>query len=134
MTWVPCRLSHVLVEEHNDSQAIFLSEINGPRRLAIVIGAMEAAAINRAAKGESFARPLTHDLIVKLIEATGRRCTAVRIISFKDGTYFAELLLEDSSGVVTAIDCRPSDAIGVLARLNGVPLDIASEVFEATDG
>lgn len=133
MSWVPCRLSHVLVEEHHDNHAIYLREIDGPRLLTIAIGPLEAGAIRRGVADERFARPLTHDLIVGLLEVTGRRCSGVRIEALEQGTYYASLLLADADGTETAIDCRPSDAIAILVRLSDVPLLVADEVFTDAD-
>lgn len=134
MAQVPCRLTHVLVEEQTDSQVIFLAELHGDRRLPIVIGPYEAAAIQRAIKNERFSRPLTHDLLLQVIEACGHRCREVRIVDLEEGTFFAELVLEDEEGDELTIDCRPSDAIALLVRLEGVPLVVDEDVFAAYDG
>ena len=131
---VPCRLTHVLVEEQTDSQVIFIAEIDGERRVPIVIGPHEAASIQRAVKGERFSRPLTHDLLLNVIEACGQRCSEVRIVDLEEGTFYGELVLVDDEGLETAVDCRPSDAIALLVRLEGVPLLVAESVFAAHDG
>lgn len=134
MTLVPCRLTHVLIEEQTDSQTIVLAERDGERRIPIVIGPGEAAAINRAVRHERFSRPLTHDLLATVIEACGHRCTEIRIVGLREGTFFAELLLEDAAGEELSVDCRPSDAIALLVRLEDVPLLVEDEVFADHDG
>ena len=134
MRWVPCRLTHILVEEQTDSQVITLAELEGERRLPIVIGPMEAAAINRAVTSDHFGRPLTHDLMVQLLEATGHHCVGIRIVALLEGTFYAELVLRDADGTEIEIDCRPSDAIALQVRLPHVPLVVAEEVFAAHHG
>jgi len=132
MDWVPCRLSHLLIEEQTDSQVIYLSEIDGERRLPIVIGPMEASAIHRAVRGEHFARPLTHDLLAAFIEETGCDCRDIRVVDIQDGTYYAEIRLQTTAeDSMVAIDCRPSDAIALLVRLPGTDLLVADHVFDA---
>jgi bifunctional DNase/RNase len=133
MDLLPCRLTHVLIEEQTDSQVIFLAELDGDRRLPIVIGPMEAAAINRAVKDEQFSRPLTHDLLAAVIEATGHSCREIRIVDLKEGTFFAELVLVGPDEREQVVDCRPSDAIALLVRLDDVPLTVAERVFAAHD-
>ena len=133
MDLVPCRLSHILVDEQSDKHVIFLLEENGSRRVPILIGALEATAIGRAVKGEQFSRPLTHDLLVNLIDATGCSLTSVRVTDLRDGTYYAELVLLSASNQELVIDCRPSDAVAILARLPGTPLRVADHVLEDAD-
>jgi bifunctional DNase/RNase len=131
----PCRLSHVLIDEGNDHQAVVLAEIDGKRRLTIAIGPAEAMAVDRAVKGQQFPRPLTHDLLTTVISATGHRLSEVRIVDLREKTFFAELVLTAPDGAKREIDCRPSDAIALLVRAPNVPLLVAEVVLaEAADG
>lgn len=130
MKLIPCRLSQMLIEERTDSQTIFIDEIDGKRRLPIMIGPLEALAIDRAIKQQTFPRPLTHDLIVEILKQSNSTCTAVRITDMRDGTFYAELNMQDNSGGEHIIDCRPSDAIALLVRLDNVPLFVAEHVLE----
>lgn len=112
----PCRLSHVLIDEGNDRQAVILAEAEGPRHLHITIGPTEALAIDRAVKGQRFPRPLTHDLLTAVLQATGHRLSEIRIVDLREGTFFAEIVLERPDGGRAEIDCRPSDALALLVR------------------
>ena len=125
----PCYLSEILIDEGSDKQIIFVAEREGSLRIPIVIGPLEAGAIDRAVKAQKFPRPLTHDLIVTLLERLGATCTAVRIVDLRDTTFFAELALKLADGTEITLDCRPSDAIAVMVRLPKVPLLIAEEVL-----
>ncbi len=132
MKLVPCRLTQMLIEERTDSQIIFINEIEGKRRIPIMIGPLEALAIDRAIKKQAFPRPLTHDLIVTVLEETGNTCLAVRITDLREGTFYAELVIQDHAGQEHILDCRPSDAIAMLVRLDNVPLFVSDAVLEAS--
>lgn len=135
MALKPCRLSHIVVDEANDHQVVYLQELDGPRRLPISIGPTEAQAIDRAVKGQQFPRPLTHDLLSCVIGATRHSLAEVRIVDLREKTFFAEIVLEGADKVRREIDCRPSDAIALLVRNPGTPLLVAEVVLaEAADG
>lgn len=125
----PCYLSNVLIEERGDQQVIFISERDGGRRIPIVVGPFEAAAIERAVKGAHFPRPLTHDLFVNLLDALGQSVREIRIVDLREGTFYAEVLIVDGDGNEVLLDCRPSDAIALMVRLPGVSLQVADEIL-----
>ncbi len=83
--------------------------------LPIWIGPAEAAAIALVLRGESFARPLTHDLLAMVVDGLGGRVERVVITDQREGTYYARLFLERDREVV-AIDARPSDGIALALR------------------
>ena len=125
----PCYLSQVLLEEEADQQAIFIQEREGSRRIKILIGPLEALAIDRAIKKANFPRPLTHDLFVRLLEATGLTCREIRIVDLRDDTFFAEMVFTDGDGKEIVVDCRPSDAVAIMVRLPAAPLLVAEDVL-----
>lgn len=134
MQMVPCRLSHVLLEEHTARQAIFLSEIGGERRMSIVIGPFEAEAINRVVHQEQFPRPLTHDLLLQVVARSGYHLSEVRIVALHEGTYHAEIALTPAQGgAELLIDCRPSDAVALLVRSPGTTLAVAEDLLEVDE-
>ena len=91
---------------------VVLKEADGDRYLPIYIGAVEYEAIRMGLRGETFPRPLTHDLLLRVLEQTGDALAAVRITEFRDNVYFAELVL--TSG--RTVDTRPSDALALATR------------------
>lgn len=95
--------------------AILLKEVNGARRLPIIIGAFEAQAIALEMEGIKPPRPLTHDLLKILIDNLGANVNEIIINELKDNTFFARIILE-SSGLTNEIDARPSDAIALAVR------------------
>src|SRR5256884_2448823 len=100
----------------------------GRRELPIWIGPFEAQAIAAEMQGMPLPRPLTHDLMKRLVESLGGRLDHVVIGDLRDNTYFATLHLAGADGKDIAIDARPSDAIALALRLHG-PILVADEVF-----
>jgi bifunctional DNase/RNase len=102
----------VRVEMPSNQPIVLLRESGGDRYLPIWIGAVEATAIAFAQQGVVPPRPLTHDLMRDLIQATGNNLAEVRITEVKDGVFYA--LLVFSSGV--EVSARPSDSIALALR------------------
>lgn len=110
----------------NGAYALILQETEGLRRLPIVIGAFEAQAIALEMEGVKPPRPMTHDLLKTVIESLGAALVEVVINDLQDGTFYAQLILDNTS---VEIDARPSDAIALAVRFH-VPMFIAQEVFD----
>ncbi len=104
--------------------ALILKEINGPRRLPIIIGAFEAQSIALEMEGIKPPRPLTHDLMKTIIDSMGAGLNDVFISELKDGTFYARLSLDSQE-----IDSRPSDAIALAVRFS-VPIFVADKVMD----
>lgn len=104
--------------------ALILKEMNGPRRLPIIIGAFEAQSIALEMEGIKPPRPLTHDLLKSIIDTLGGSLSDVTINDLKDGTFYARLAVDTQE-----IDSRPSDAIALAVRY-GVPIYVADRVME----
>ena len=79
----------VRVEMPSNQPIVLLREVTGERYLPIWIGAVEATAIAFAQQGVVPPRPLTHDLMKDVLEATGNELTEVRITEVKDGVFYA---------------------------------------------
>ena len=106
----------VRIEMPSNQPIVLLKEVDGTRFLPIWVGAVEATAIAFAQQGMVAQRPLTHDLIANIFEATDLTLTAVQIVQLKDGIFYAELQLRGESGAVLKISARPSDAIAIALR------------------
>jgi len=107
----------------------FLALLRSPdgEILPIQIDAMQAVAIAAGRTKEGLERPLTHDLMVSVLEMLGVGVTRVEVTELRGGTYFALLIL-DRSGVPLEVDARPSDALAVAVRV-GAPIFVAAEVL-----
>jgi hypothetical protein len=89
--------------------------------LAMVIGMAEATSIAKALDQVELPRPLAHDLLVEVLDATDAQVRQVEIMDLRDGTYYAELEIADANHNVVRIDSRPSDAIALALRV-GAPI------------
>jgi bifunctional DNase/RNase len=95
--------------------AILLKEINGNRRLPIIIGAFEAQAIALEIEGIKPPRPLTHDLLKSVIDNLSAAVQEIIIDELRENTFYAKVVLE-MAGLTNEIDARPSDAIALAVR------------------
>lgn len=108
---------------------VVLAVEGDPRVVPIFVGVPEATAIARGLEADDIGRPLTHDLLLDLVEALGWRVTRIEVTALEEETYIADLHLDTPRGSTT-IDARPSDSLALAARTNAA-VDIAEEVFEA---
>lgn len=104
--------------------ALILKEVNGNRRLPIIIGAAEAQSIALEMEGIKPPRPLTHDLIKNIITSFGAELSDIIIDELREGTFYAKLNIDSQ-----LIDSRPSDAIALAVRY-GVQIYVATNVME----
>jgi hypothetical protein len=73
-------------------------------------------------------RPLTHDLFISVMDKVNINVERVEITDLKDGTFYARILLKQGMKKIS-IDSRPSDALGLAARLR-CPLYISETVVD----
>lgn len=135
MELVEVELARVVIHQKGDQQYIHLRERHGSRGFPIVIGYHEVEEINRKLCGVQPPRPLTHDLVGRVVTALGHRLQKVVINELREGTFYALLVLvpkDAPAGAPAAectVDCRPSDAIA-LAVQTGAPIHVARAVFD----
>tara|TARA_B100000809_G_scaffold258040_1_gene300604 strand:+ start:1211 stop:1600 length:390 start_codon:yes stop_codon:yes gene_type:complete len=123
-------LSRIIISEINDQQVIYLKEVDGERMFPILIGIFEATSIDRRVKDHQSPRPLTHDLLVNLVEALGAELDSVVISELRDHTYYAKLRVRHE-GELIEIDSRPSDAIAVAVTCDPqLPIYVAEDVLD----
>ncbi len=106
-------------QTQSGAYALVLGEVNGRRRLPIIIGAFEAQAIAIEIEKMSPTRPLTHDLFKSFAQAYQVEVTEVIIYNLIEGVFFAKLICSNGSETIE-IDARTSDAIAVAVRFNAV--------------
>lgn len=98
--------------EEEKLSMIVLREVEGKREFPILIGVNEAYSIDRRMKGSPAQRPLTHDLIERMLDRLDCQLEQVVISELRDSTFFAKLIVR-RDGEMIEIDSRPSDAIAV---------------------
>jgi len=106
-------LSHSITQTH--SYAVVLGEVNGLRRLPIVIGGFEAQAIAVALERMSPSRPLTHDLMKNFMMAFNVELHEVVINDLQEGIFYSKLVCSSANDTVE-IDSRTSDALALAVR------------------
>ena len=106
-------LSHSITQTH--SYAVVLGEVNGLRRLPIVIGGFEAQAIAVALERMSPSRPLTHDLMKNFMLAFNVELHEVIINDLQEGIFYSKLVCSSEHDTVE-IDSRTSDALALAVR------------------
>jgi len=111
-------LSHSITQTH--SYAVVLGEINGLRRLPIVIGGFEAQAIAVALERMTPSRPLTHDLMKNFMLAFNVELHEIVINDLQEGIFYSQLVCSSSNDTVV-IDSRTSDALAIAVRF-GCPI------------
>lgn len=111
-------LSHSITQTH--SYAVVLGEVNGLRRLPIVIGGFEAQAIAVALERMNPSRPLTHDLMKNFMMAFNVELHEIVINDLQEGIFYSKLVCSSANDTVE-IDSRTSDALALAVRF-GCPI------------
>jgi bifunctional DNase/RNase len=120
-------LSHSITQTH--SYAVVLGEVNGLRRLPIVIGGFEAQAIAVALEKMQPSRPLTHDLMKNFMNAFGVELNEIIINDLQEGIFFSKLVCSTENDTVE-IDSRTSDALALAVRF-GCPIYTYENILES---
>jgi bifunctional DNase/RNase len=120
-------LSSSVTQTH--SYAVVLGEINGQRRLPIVIGAFEAQAIVVALERIKPSRPLTHDLFYNFMLSFNIELKEVLIYKLEEGIFFAQLICSNGKEIIE-IDSRTSDAMALAVRI-GCPIYTYENILDA---
>jgi bifunctional DNase/RNase len=119
-------LSHSITQTH--SYAVVLGEVNGLRRLPIVIGGFEAQAIAVALEKMQPSRPLTHDLMKNFMTAFNIELHEVIISDLQEGIFFSKLVCSSDNDTIE-IDSRTSDALALAVRF-GCPVYTYEHILE----
>jgi uncharacterized protein len=115
-------------ESQAGNYVLILEDQEGKRRIPIIIGQSEAQSIAIAIEQMKPIRPMTHDLMLNLIQAMGGKLKEIQIHRLDDGYFYADLVLE-KEGLELRIDARPSDAIALAIRCDA-PIFTYNSVIE----
>jgi bifunctional DNase/RNase len=119
-------LSHSITQ--SNSYAVILGEVNGLRRLPIVIGGFEAQAIAVALENMHPSRPLTHDLMKNFMSAFDIALQEVYICDLQEGIFYSKLVCFTANDTIE-IDSRTSDALALAVRF-GCPIYVNASILE----
>jgi RNA polymerase sigma factor (sigma-70 family) len=117
------------IREDMQHRVVLLRQDGGDWCLPIWVGQFEANAIKDALEKKQSARPMTHDLTLRLLEPVGAQVRRVVVNTIVDNTFYAEITLAAGEGE-QRIDARPSDALALAVRTN-VPIFATRALLEA---
>jgi len=125
--FVEVEIDSVRVSLTNQQRIVILKKVNEERYLPIWIGLYEAEAITIALQDIQVARPQTHDLLKTIVQTLNAKLIQVEVISLSDDVFYGNLIL-DINGERREVDCRPSDALALAARMS-VPIMVSEDVM-----
>lgn len=125
---IEMKVMGIALDTRTGSPIVVLHDKDNRKALPIWIGSAEASAIIRKIENLSVTRPMTHDLIINIIDKAGYHLDKIEINDVEKDTYYATLFLTNDKGEVMEIDSRPSDAIAVAIRVDA-PIFVTANVI-----
>ncbi|MHC1700660.1 MAG: bifunctional nuclease family protein [Humidesulfovibrio sp.] len=128
---VEMKIFGLALDEKAQSPVLILKDEARDLALPIWIGPVEAMAISLALNAVETPRPMTHDLLTRVVSALGGVVVAVEVVALREGTFYADILVAHGAAgaeEIRRIDCRPSDAIALAVRAK-VPIRVAESVL-----
>lgn len=107
--------------------AVILREVEGERRIPIIIGYPEAQAIECKLQDVVTPRPLTHDMMINFMNVFGISLKEIEIKRLPNGVFAADLIFSDGTNT-RIVDARSSDGIALAIRA-GAPIYTSEEVL-----
>ena len=136
---IEVKLARVGYDPESGEAFLLLRDEVQKRYLPIAVGPLEAHSIATAAEHITPPRPLTHDLIMSILDLLHTRVNMVLIDVLRDKTFFAQINLETPDGPKD-VDARPSDGIALAVRARapiyaleavldqaGIPISLAED-------
>jgi len=123
-------LEGVRIELPSNKPILLLKEENGNRYLPIWIGPFEASAIALEMSNIKTPRPMTHDLIINIINNLKISIDNIEITDIRDNTFYAIINIKNIDRKVVRVDSRPSDAIATAVR-SKCDIYVAEHVLES---
>ena len=124
---IEMKVMGIALDTRSGSPIVVLHDLENKKALPIWIGSAEASAIIRKIEKLTVARPMTHDLVVDVVDKTGYTVDRVEINDVEEETYFATIFLTKEDEVIE-IDSRPSDAIAIAMRAEA-PIFVTEKVL-----
>ena len=125
---IEMKVMGIALDTRTGSPIVVLHDLQNRKALPIWIGSAEASAIIRKIENITVTRPMTHDLIIDIVEKTGYSIDRIEINDVDKETYFAIIYLKNEEGKEIEIDARPSDAIAVSIRVEA-PIFVTANVL-----
>jgi len=128
--FIEMRVGGLTLDPVTKTPIVILKDAENKLTLPIWIGLMEATAMATELEGIKMARPMTHDLLRRVIADLGGSIESIEVTDLKDNTYYAVIHLQAGERTFS-IDSRPSDAISLALRTQS-PIFVAKKVLETS--
>jgi bifunctional DNase/RNase len=125
---IQAKVHRLIIDPGSQQPVVILSDALEERGLFIWISAFEANAIHSEMNGIEHFRPLTHDLLERVIKRANLRIERVIVTHIQKGVYYATLVIKEGSSDIE-IDARPSDSI-VMALKFDAPIFVSERLFK----
>ena len=114
--FIEVKIQNLSIDPNTNSPLVVLGDLKGKNSFPIWIGAYEASAIAMEIEQVAIDRPMTHDLLKRILEDLGGTLVRVEVTDLVESTFHARLVVKVPSGERIYIDARPSDAIALALR------------------
>ncbi len=121
-------IDSIRISQMNYQRVVVLKELETNLFLLIWIGPTEAEAIAVKMQDMTVPRPLTHDLLVELVNSVGGSFEHILVSDLQNETFYARIVIKVGDQL-HEIDSRPSDAMAVAVRA-GAPIYVSDQVME----
>lgn len=125
---IQAKVHRLIIDPGSQQPVVILSDALEERGLFIWISPFEANAIHSEMSGIEHFRPLTHDLLERVIEKANLRIERVIVTHIQKGVYYATLVIKEGSSDIE-IDARPSDSIVMALKFNA-PIFVSERLFK----
>ena len=121
-------LSKIKVDENRHEQLVVFREKDGNRLLPVVIGLPEIHAIKLKLGNVKPPRPMTHDLMLRIVQDLGGKLQRVVIDKLENSTFHAKIYILKENGQEVVVDSRPSDSVAIALRAQ-VPVFVEDSIL-----
>jgi len=126
---IQCELSKIIIDEKRQDQIIVLKEKDGERQFPIVIGFLEASSIKMKLSNVEAPRPMTHDLLISIMDSMGGKLEKLVVDKLQNNTFHAKLHIQTNNNKKVLVDTRPSDGVALAVRV-GADIYVEEEVLK----
>ena len=127
---IEMKIRGLMMDPVTNMPIVILKDVNGNAILPIWVGIYEANAIALEIEKVTTPRPMTHDLIKRLLTGLGAKVKKVVVNELKEDTFYALIWLE-KDGELICVDSRPSDALALALRLD-CPIYVEDSVLKSS--
>lgn len=128
--FIEMRVGGLTLDPVTKTPIVILKDAENKLTLPIWIGLMEATAMATELEGIKMARPMTHDLLRRLVADLGGEIESIEVTDLRDNTYYAVIYVQTGDKRLE-VDSRPSDAISLALRAHS-PIFVAKKVLETS--